>query len=114
MENNGQKDYSIWSLEKFQNEIWDIYPEGNKDWVYKVMVANVTNQNFTFELIKKKFKDYIDSLKPFQNGKYTPKEKKIKTLETFLNEDLYLEDFVTRVIPSNPIRDEYLYGTPPK
>lgn len=110
MENNKSEDYRIWPMKKFEEEIWAIFPEGNKEWTYNVIVANVNNHNYTFELIKKKFNEYVKSLTPFQNGKYTSRDKKIKTLETFLNEDLYKLDFVTNITKSNPIRDWYLYG----
>jgi hypothetical protein len=110
MENKKGQDFTVWSKEQFLNEIWEIHPEGNSDWVYNVMVASVKNHKYTFEQIKDKFKEYIDSLAPFQNGKYTTKEKRIKPLENFLNEYLYKQDYIKNVKATNPIRDYYLYG----
>jgi len=110
MENSGGQNYSLWSQERFIEELWNIYPEGDKDWVYSVMCSNVKNMNFTFEQIRDKFQEYINSLAPHQNGKYTPKEKRIKPLEDFINEGLYKKDFAKEINKTNPLRDSYLYG----
>lgn len=116
MENRpeNRKDYSIWDLETFKEEIFNLYPEGELNLIYNIVRSNVEKQVFTFQELKDKWAQYIKSREPYQNGKYTPQKYRIVELDDFINKGMFHKSFANEIIKSNPVRDEYLYGTPPK
>ena len=90
-------------------EAYNLYPTGILENTYYVFEQCETSRTIPAENLRDKYIEYVNSLLPFQNEKYTKSEHIIKKLYQFISERMYLQKFS---IPkkSNPTRDKYLYG----
>jgi len=95
--------------EKFE-ELWLANPQGNKEYARNIFLAKEKDKLILGEDCIKKYIQYVKVLAPFQNGKWTKKDKVLKDPEDYLRDNEFLRSYA-EIIPPNPQRDEYLYNT---
>ena len=103
-----QSEYTQSELEKIFKEIWNLNATGNKSMTYNKFLR-VIESGVEPKSILKRYNQYIASMSPFQNTKYTKKEYTIVNLYTFLNTRMYENEF-SMPVKRNINRDKYLYG----
>ena len=90
-------------------ETWSVYPNGTKENHWHVFYKAEIDRVIPAEILKAKYIEYVNSLLPFQNDKFTKKEHVIESLVDFIYHRKYLQEHKPPQ-KSNPQRDKYLYG----
>lgn len=112
MENN---EILIPDYEEFLEKLYSLNPIGKADLYYSVMKDKLgtvlyNKSILTFELLVKKYTDYIKYLKPFNDIKdkqYIKKDKVIKGVGEFIMSGEFQNDYSQLSSDSN---DYYLFG----
>jgi len=93
------------------NEFWNINAIGSESstqayYNVTLLKKDSVGQPITEDFLIEKYQDYVNSLKQFQNGKFTKKEYRISNPLEWLSEEKYLLQIIKTVDPL----DFYLYG----
>lgn len=103
------------SYEQFMDQLYSINPVGTATMYYDQMLRVLNSQLYdgttlTFELLVKRYTDYVNYLKPFNNVKdkqYIKKDKEIKGVGEYIVLGLYKNDYSNNLRTDN---DFYLFG----
>lgn len=109
MEKIEEKSFTEEYIEEYFKKTFSVYESGNID-IAKFKFKNTVN-NFKIDpkYIYDKYKKYYNVCLLQQNGKFTPKEFRLKSLSDFLEARMYNQEF-SAIGKNNPGRDNYLYG----
>jgi hypothetical protein len=109
MEKIEEESFSEEYIEKFFKKTFSIYESGYIDVAKFKFVNAVNNLKIDPSYIYEKYDKYHKVCLLQQNGKYTPKEFRLKSLSDFLEARMYNQEF-SAIGKNNPGRDNYLYG----
>ena len=71
---------------------------------------DINNNTITVDYLLNKYAAYVESLRDYQNGAYTKKGKDIVNFDTFLNRNMYEQNFEKTEKTFELSRNSYLYG----
>ena len=94
------------ALEIIFNKMFDLRPVGEKDEAFFFFRGAVVKDEIEPNGLVSKYKEYVESLLEFQNGKYTHKEHRIFNPSDWLEKKMWTRKIVK---PYDP-KDFYLYG----
>lgn len=103
------------TYELFLEKLYSLHPIGNAEMYYGIVEEKIgsklhTGEILTFEMLVKRYTDYLSYLKPFNDIKdkqYIKKDKVIKPIGEYLVLNMYNDDYSAVVGTPN---DNYLFG----
>lgn len=103
------------TYEEFLSKLYSLHPVGNAELYYGILEEKLgtklrTGEVLTFELLIRRFSDYLSYLKPFNDIKdkqYIKKDKAIKPIGEYLLTDMFNDDYAGLIGTPN---DNYLFG----
>lgn len=110
-----ENDVLMPSYEEFMEKLYSLNPVGNAFMYYDLLKEHLgtllyVGKTLTFEMLVKRYSDYMIYLKPYNDIKdkqFIKKDKTIKSVGEYLMNKLYNDDYST--LSSSP-NDNYLFG----
>lgn len=105
------------TFEEFMEKLYSLTPVGPAEIIYKILRSHIGKtlttyppQILTFDLLIKRYKDYLLYVAPYNNVKdkqYIKKDKEQKELGVYIQLELYNNDYSQLI---NDPNDAYLFG----
>lgn len=105
------------TYDEFLDKLYSLTPVGPAEIIYKILSSHIGKKNIgyppqvlTFDLLIKRYKDYLLYIAPFNNVKdkqYIKKDKEQKDLGVYIQLELYNNDYSQLITDPN---DAYLFG----
>ena len=101
--------------DEYLEKLFNLNPVGNAEQDFKLMCMKLgeilpTREILTFELLCKRYEDYLKYIKPFNEVKdkqYIKREMIMKNIGEYMLTNMYESDYSMKI--SNP-NDSYLFG----
>lgn len=114
---NEEEDYETMfpTYDEFLEKLYSLGPIGNAQVIYAILRDHIgkqlaTKEILTFELLCKRYNDYLQYIKPFNDIKdkqYIKKDKIRQELGAYIQLSMYNNDYSSQVSDPN---DAYLFG----
>ena len=101
--------YSQESIKSAFEKMWNRNSNGDIEIAKHKFYNIVTTENLDPEMIANKYVLYVDALSPYQDTKYTKKDKEIKNVSEYIGNRMWKQNFKP-IIKRNIETERYLLG----